>query len=78
VFQKDLGEKRAHWMTTSLDDYKKDAQEDEEGWENEVSLTENEIYYIHVPTKSWYYELKYYLTHGISPQYLEPQKRTDS
>jgi hypothetical protein len=23
----------------------------------------------------WYYEMKYYLTHGSSPQYMEPKKK---
>jgi hypothetical protein len=52
----------------------KEAQEDEEGWYNEVSLIENEVCYIPTPIDSWYYELKYYLTHGSAPQYLEPRK----
>jgi hypothetical protein len=38
-------------------------------------LIENEVYYIHAPTDSWYYEMKYFLTHGSAPQYLEPRKR---
>jgi hypothetical protein len=47
---------------------------DQEGWENELEVR-NEVLYILVPTNSWYYDIKYYLTHGTSPQYLEPKKK---
>jgi hypothetical protein len=41
----------------------------------EVNLIEEEVYYVHVTLDSWNYEMKYYLTHGYAPQYLEPRKR---
>ena len=50
-------------------------QEEEEGWENEADMLERELLYILTSTNSWYNDLKYYLTHGSSPSYLDAQKR---
>jgi hypothetical protein len=38
----------------------------------------NKICYIHVTNDQWYYEMKYYLTHGSNPHYLEPKKKRRS
>jgi hypothetical protein len=46
---------------------------DQEGWENELEVS-NEVLYIPTPTFSWYNDIKYYLTHGSSPESLEPKK----
>jgi hypothetical protein len=48
---------------------------DEEDMYNQESLIVDAIHYILSPTDSWYYELKYFLTHGSAPIYLEPRKR---
>lgn len=47
----------------------------EDGRENELSMHNNEIEYVPTNRYSWYYELKYYLQHGLSPTYLDPRKR---
>jgi hypothetical protein len=39
------------------------------------SLLEKYVCYIHVNIDPWYYEMKYYLTHGSTPQYMEPKNR---
>jgi hypothetical protein len=54
----------------SMDDK---AQEDE--LYQDQNLFEREICYIPVTSDQWYYEMKYYLTHGIAPHYLEPKKK---
>ena len=45
--------------------------EEEEGWDNEVDMVQNEVLYIPASTNSWYNDLKYYLTHGSSPNHLD-------
>ena len=50
-------------------------EEEEEGWENEVDMLERVVLYIPASTNSWYNDLKYYLTHGRSPSYLDARKR---
>ena len=41
------------------------------------SLLEREVRYIPANNDQWYYEMKYYLTHGTTLKYLEPKnKRT--
>jgi hypothetical protein len=52
-----------------------DLQENEEGWENEVDMFEREVLYILPLSNSWYNDLKYYITHGISPSHLDARKR---
>ena len=48
----------------------------EEGWENEVDMLQNEVLYIPASTNSRYNDLKYYPTHGSSPNHLDAcQKR---
>jgi hypothetical protein len=39
------------------------------------NLFENEVCYIPVNNDQWYYEMKYYLTHGSTPHYMEPKKK---
>ena len=48
---------------------------DEEGWENDLEVCTNENFYIPSPIISWYYAIKYYLTHGISPHYVDLEKK---
>jgi hypothetical protein len=38
-------------------------------------LYAREICYIHVNSDQWFYEMKYYLTHGTTPDYLDPKKK---
>ena len=49
--------------------------EEEEGWDNEVDLLQKEVAYMPTSTNSWYNDLKYYLTHGSSPNHLDAQKK---
>ena len=49
--------------------------EQEEGWDNEVDLIQNEILCMQASTNSWYNDLKYYLTHGSSPNHLDAHKK---
>ena len=49
-------------------------QENSEGWENDASVNENEIYYILIHIDSWYYEIKDYLTHGSALEYWNLKK----
>jgi hypothetical protein len=49
--------------------------EEEEGWDNEVDLLQNEMLYIPTSTNSWYNDLKYYLTHGSSPNHLDSRRK---
>ena len=51
--------------------------EQEEGWDNEVDMLQNEVLYIPASTNSWYNDLKYYLTHGSSPNHLDAHKKRD-
>jgi hypothetical protein len=44
---------------------------EEEGRDNEVYLMQNEVLYMLASTNSWYNDLKYYLTHGSSPNHLD-------
>ncbi len=37
-------------------------------------MIEHEVYDITISPNSWYFDLKYYLTHGVSPDNLEPKK----
>jgi hypothetical protein len=39
------------------------------------SLFEREFCYVLVNYDQWYYEMKYYLTHGIAPHYMEQKKK---
>ena len=48
-----------------------DPKNDEEGWENEAEFFEREVLYVPTSTNSWYNELKYYLTHGKSLEYMD-------
>ena len=50
-------------------------QEEEEGLDNEVDLSQNEVLYMPTSTNSWYNDLKYYLTHGSSPNHLDARKK---
>jgi hypothetical protein len=45
-------------------------KEEENGWDNEVDLLQSEVLYIPTSTNSWYNDIKYYLTHGSSPNHL--------
>ena len=49
--------------------------EEEEGWDNEVYLLQSEVLYMPASTNSWYNDIKYYLTHGSSPNHLDYQKK---
>ena len=49
--------------------------EEEEGWENEVDMLQNEVLYMPTSTNSWYNYLKYYLTHGSTPNHLDACKK---
>ena len=50
---------------------------EEEGWDNEVDLLQNEVLYMPTSANSWYNDLKYYLTHGSSPNHLDATKKRD-
>ena len=50
-------------------------KEEEEGWDNEVDLLKSEVLYIPALTNSWYNDIKYYLTHGRSLNYLDARKK---
>jgi hypothetical protein len=39
------------------------------------SLFEKEVCYILVNSDQWYYEMKYYLTHGSAPHYMEQKNK---
>jgi hypothetical protein len=39
------------------------------------SFLEKEVFYIPVNSDPWYYESKYYLTHGSTPHYMEPKNK---
>lgn len=56
-----------------MESHKNQVEDHEYWWENEVELIEKEIYYVPLPTNSWYYELKQYLMHGTAP--WMPKKR---
>jgi hypothetical protein len=43
----------------------------------EENLLEKEVCYILVIIDPWNYEMKYYLTHGSAPQYMEPKNKRD-
>jgi hypothetical protein len=43
--------------------------------ENESESEINEIYLTSNSIDSWYKDLKFFLTHGFSPQHYEPKKR---
>jgi hypothetical protein len=95
LVQKDLGEKRANWITTlqeydleikpakivkgqglcklAVESTHEKAEEDE--LYQDQNLFEREICYIPVTSDQWYYEMKYYLTHGTTPHYLDPKKK---
>ena len=45
--------------------------EEDEGWDNEVDMLQREVLCMPESTDSWYNDIKYYLTHGSSPSYLE-------
>jgi hypothetical protein len=47
----------------------------EDGVYQDQILFENKICYIHVNTDKWYYEIKYNLTHGLAPHYMEKMKK---
>ena len=49
--------------------------EQEEGWDNEVDMVQNKVLYIPASTNSLYNDLKYYLTHGSSPNHLDARKK---
>ena len=49
--------------------------EQEEGWDNEVDLLQNEVLYMPTSTNSWYNDMKYYLTHGSSPNHFYAHKK---
>ena len=49
--------------------------EQDEGWDNEVDMLQNEVLYIPASTNSWYNDLKYYLTHGSSPNHLDARMK---
>ena len=49
--------------------------EEEEGWENEFDMLQSEVLYIPTSTNSWYNDIKYYLTHGSSPNHLDAYKK---
>ena len=50
-------------------------KEEEEEWDNEVYLLQSEVWYMLASTNSWYNDLKYYLTHGSSPNHLDSRKK---
>jgi hypothetical protein len=39
------------------------------------TFSKEKFVYIPVNSDQWYYEMKYYLTHGSAPHYLEPKKK---
>jgi hypothetical protein len=95
LVQKDLGEKRANWIT-SLQEYDleikptkivkgkglcklaaestHDKERKDELYQDQ-NLFEREVCYIPINSDQWYYEMKYYLTHGTTPHYMEPKKK---
>jgi len=58
----------------AVESHENQAEDDEDWWENEAKLLEKEIWYIPLPTNSWYYELKHYLIHGTTPNPLDAWK----
>jgi len=38
-------------------------------------LFEREIYYTTITNEQWYHEIRYYLTHGTTPHYLDPKNK---
>ena len=49
--------------------------EQEERWDNEVDLLQNEVLCMPSSTNSWYTGMKYYFTHGSSPNHLDSYKK---
>ena len=49
--------------------------EQDEGWDNEVDFLQNEVLYMLASTNSWYNDMKYYLTHGRSPNHSDTHKK---
>jgi hypothetical protein len=95
LVQKELGEKRAHWMT-SLQEYDLEIKPAQivrgQGLcklvVDSVNLPDNELVVpdetLHHETQiccaqtmpnSWYNDIKFYLTHGTTPQNLNPKNR---
>jgi hypothetical protein len=46
-------------------------KEEEEGSDNEVDLLKSKVLYIPASTNTWHNDIKYYLTHGSSPNHLD-------
>ena len=49
--------------------------EQEKRWENEVDMLKREVLYMPTSTNSLYNDMKYYLTHGSSPNHLDAHKK---
>lgn len=47
----------------------------DDGWENEEFMHKKEVCYILPTSKTWYYDLDFFLMHGFSPEYLTSKKR---
>ena len=88
--QKELGEIRAHWMTT-LREYDLEIKPAkivrgqglcqmaaeavvEEGWENKITMYEIESFQVNDIFESWYADLKHYLSTGCVPEALDARK----
>jgi hypothetical protein len=93
LVQKELGDKRANWMT-SLQEYDLeitpaqivrgqglcklvvDSVEEQESQINTLTVNqhnEKQISCAQVAANSWYENVKFYLTHGYVPHYLDPK-----
>ena len=89
--QKELGEVRAHWMTT-FQEYDLEIKPAkivwgqglcqmateavaEEGWEDETTMYEPESIQFTDISKSWYTDLKHYLSTGNVPEYFDARKQ---
>jgi hypothetical protein len=42
---------------------------------NETLPCENQIFCAQTMPNSWYSDIKFYLTHGTTPEHLDPKKR---
>lgn len=49
--------------------------EEEIGWENEVTILDNEILYIPPNSSSWYVDMKHFLHNESSPNHLNCKGR---
>jgi hypothetical protein len=61
---------RGQWICELEAETKNQANVDEMGWENEISMYANDICYMHDTTNAWYGDLENYLHYGSWTSYF--------